>query len=200
MKDMVSQVVEAIRRNPFMDHNRVMRSTIRKKNVERLGKIRRPAKTTGERDRFDKERERERKDIKRAHPTAKLKYNSARNKWDRRVNEILYKKEEIENKYQLTEITIRTGAIGMWLGFVKKWANRIDSLAASMRQKASELDRADTLEKRNKIDKELWTIKSDSDKALRSMSMYGSLISAAGGLGAVKNYKEIKKQLSKRRK
>ena len=108
--------------------------------------------------------------------------------------------EEIENKYQLTEITIRTGAIGMWLGFVKKWANRIDSLAASMRQKASELDRADTLEKRNKIDKELWTIKSDSDKALRSMSMYGSLISAAGGLGAVKNYKEIKKQLSKRRK
>ena len=109
-------------------------------------------------------------------------------------------KEEIENKYQLTEITIRTGAIGMWLGFVKKWANRIDSLAASMRQKASELDRANTLEKRNKIDKELWTIKSDSDKALRSMSMYGSLISAAGGLGAVKNYKEIKKQLSKRRK
>ena len=108
-----------------------------------------------------------------------------------------------KNKYQLKqlyELTIRTSAIGMWLGFVKKWANRVDSLAASMRQKASELDRADTLEKRNKIDKELWTIKSDSDKALRSMSMYGSLISAAGGLGAVKNYKEIKKQLSKRRK
>jgi len=37
-------------------------------------------------------------------------------------------------------------------------ANRIDSLAASMRQKASELDRADTLEKRNKIDKELCRI------------------------------------------
>ena len=61
MKDMVWQVVEALRRNPFMDHNRVMRSAIRKRNVARLGKIRRPAKTTGERDRFDKERERERK-------------------------------------------------------------------------------------------------------------------------------------------
>ena len=116
------------------------------------------------------------------------------------LEEGTFTKEEIENKYQLTEITIRTGAIGMWLGLVKKWANRVDSLAASMKSKASTLDNADTLEKRNKIDKELWTIKSDSDKALRSMSMYGSLISAAGGLGAVKNYKEIKKQLSKRRK
>jgi hypothetical protein len=32
------------------------------------------------------------------------------------------------------------------------------------------------------------------------MSLYGSLIGAASGLGVVKNYKEIKKQLSKRRK
>jgi hypothetical protein len=205
MGDMVERVVEALNRNPFIDHNRVLRSSIRKRNLEkvRYRRIKRPAKITGARDEFEKERERERKDIKRAHPTAKLNYNSARKKWEIKAGDVLQKKEEIEKKYnlhRLDEITIRTSAIGIWLATIKKWASTVDSLAASIKSRASAFDTANTLEKRNKIEKELWTIQSDSDKALRKMIIYGSLISAAGGLGAVKNYKEIKKQLSKRRK
>jgi hypothetical protein len=205
MADMVEKVVEALNRNPFMDHNRVLRSAIRKRNLEkvRYRRIKRPAKITGERDTFEKERERERKDIKRAHPTAKLNYNATRKKWEIKARDVLQKKEEIEAKYnlhRLEEIAVRTSAIGIWLATIKKWASTVDSLAASIKSKASAFDTADTIEKRNKIEKELWTIQSDSDKALRKMIIYGSLISAAGGLGIVKNYKEIKKQLSKRRK
>jgi len=163
-----------------------------------------PPKSTGEFDTHVRVKERERKDIKRARPTAKLKYNNGRKKWEVVARDYLQKKEDIEKKYGLQRleeiITIRTGAIGIWLATVKKWASTIDSLAASMKSKASTLDNADTLEKRNKIDKELWTIDTEISKALRKMVLYGSLISAAGGLGADRSYKEIKKQLSKRRK
>jgi len=138
----------------------------------------------------------------RGHPTSSLKYNDQSKKWTVRADDVLQRKEEIEFEYQLKqlyEITIRTGAIGIWLAAVKKWANQVDRLASNMRTKASSLDTADTPEKKRKIDSELWTIKSNSDKALRKMLMYGSLISAASGLGADRSYKEIKK-LTKRRK
>jgi len=138
----------------------------------------------------------------RGHCTSSIKYNDQSKKWAVRANDVLQRKEEIEFEYQLKqlyEITIRTGAIGIWLAAVKKWANQVDRLASNMRTKASSLDTADTPEKKRKIDSELWTIKSNSDKALRKMLMYGSLISAASGLGADRSYKEIKK-LTKRRK
>jgi len=139
---------------------------------------------------------------RRGHCTSRIKYNDQSKKWAVRANDVLQRKEEIEFEYQLKqlyEITIRTGAIGIWLAAVKKWANQVDRLASNMRTKASSLDTADTPEKKRKIDSELWTIKSNSDKALRKMLMYGSLISAASGLGADRSYKEIKK-LTKRRK
>ena len=138
----------------------------------------------------------------RGHCTSSIKYNDQSKKWTVRADDVLQRKEEIEFEYQLKqlyEITIRTGAIGIWLAAVKKWANQVDRLASNMRTKASSLDTADTPEKKRKIDSELWTIKSNSDKALRKMLMYGSLISAASGLGADRSYKEIKK-LTKRRK
>ena len=177
--------------------------TIRAYRTRRKKTQHTPPKSTGELDTYNKVKERERKDVKRARPTAKLKYNNGRKKWEVVARDDLQKKEDIEEKYglqRIAEITIRTGAIGIWLATVKKWASTIDSLAASMKSKASTLDNANTLEKRNKIEKELWTIQSDSDKALRKILIYGSLISAAGGLGADRSYKEIKKQLSKRRK
>jgi len=139
---------------------------------------------------------------RRGHCTSRIKYNDQSKKWAVRANDVLQRKEEIEFEYQLKqlyEITIRTGAIGIWLAAVKKWANQVDRLASNMRTKASSLDTADTPEKKRKIDSELWTIKSNSDKSLRKMLMYGSLISAASGLGADRSYKEIKK-LTKRRK
>ena len=140
---------------------------------------------------------------RRGHCTSRIKYNDQSKKWAVRANDVLQRKEEIEFEYQLKqlyEITIRTGAIGIWLAAVKKWANQVDRLASNMRTKASSLDTADTPEKRNIIEKELWTIDSEITKALRKMIIYGSLISAAGGLGADRAYKEIKKQISKRRK
>ena len=36
MGDMVERVVEALNRNPFIDHNRVLRSSIRKRNLEKV--------------------------------------------------------------------------------------------------------------------------------------------------------------------
>ena len=64
---------------------------------------------------------------------------------------------------------------------------------------ASSLDNADTPQKRQKIESELWSIDTDISKALRKMIIYGSLVSAAGGLGADKAHLEIKKLTKKRR-
>ena len=170
-----------------------------------------PSKTTGEKDDYEKEKEKQRKDVKQRHPNVPLKWSNKkwvanrkiREDWGVRASDVLQIKEKIKIKYQLNrldEISIRTGAITLWLATVKKWATTVDSLAGSMKSKASTLDTADTPEKRNKIEKELWTIDSEITKALRKMIIYGSLISAAGGLGADRAYKEIKKQISKRRK
>ena len=65
---------------------------------------------------------------------------------------------------------------------------------------ASSLDTTDTPQKKQKIESELWSIDSEISKALRKMVIYGSLISAAGGLGADRAYKEIKKLTKQRRK
>ena len=62
-----------------------------------------------------------------------------------------------------------------------------------MKSLASSLDTTDTPQKKQKIESELWSIDSEISKVLRKMIIYGSLISAAGGLGADRAYKEIKK-------
>ena len=201
MTDMVSQVVQVLDDgNQFMSPSRVLHSRVKK-----LQPRRKPiplSKTTGELDTFEKQKERERKDIKRLRPTAKLKYNDSRRKWDVKAQDRLQQKEMIQITHNtlLNEITIRTGAIGLYLATIKKWASTVDSLTGRMKSLASSLDTTDTPQKKQKIESELWSIDSEISKALRKMIIYGSLISAAGGLGADRAYKEIKKLTKQRRK
>ncbi len=161
-----------------------------------------PSKSTGELETYEKQKERERKDIKRLRPTAKLKYDGSRRKWDVKAQDRLQQKEMIQITHNtlLMEITIRTTAITGYLAIIKKWGNTIDSLTGRMKSLASSLDTTDTLQKKQKIESELWSIDSEISKALRKMVIYGSLISAAGGLGADRAYKEIKKLTKQRRK
>ena len=200
MTEMVSQVVKAID-----EATRLGRLSNHLGNVVPPGAKRfrpTPAKSTGELETYEKQKERERKDIKRLRPTAKLKYNDSRRKWDVKAQDKLQQKEMIQATHNtlLMEITIRTTAITGYLAIIKKWGNTIDSLTGRMKSLASSLDTIDTPQKKQKIESELWSIDSEISKALRKMVIYGSLISAAGGLGADRAYKEIKKLTKQRRK
>ena len=122
MESIVEQVVrvlDEVGALPNVGHhdrdefNRTIRAyRNRRKNTQHTS-----PKSTGKYDTDVRVKERERKDIKRAHPTAKLNYNATRKKWEIKARDVLQKKEEIEAKYnlhRLEEIAVRTSAIGIW--------------------------------------------------------------------------------------
>ena len=164
----------------------------RSKQYFPLSKVK-PAKTTGERDTYEKTKERERKDIKRSRPNASLKWDGKH--W--RIRQV--QKEEIESRYGLTplyEISLRTVAIGGYLAKVKQYAGKVDQGITRMKSLASDLSRAETPGERRKIESELWKADADVLLSLRKMDMYSALVSASGGLGAPK---ETVKLLTKKR-
>ena len=201
MDDMVTRVVEVLNeKNPFMSPSRVLHSRVpRKRPRQRF--VPRPAKTTGEREVHDRSKEQQRKEIKQRHPNTPLKWTGHR--WELKAKEHEDRKEEIEERYglgPLYEISLRTVAIGGYLAKVKQYANKVDSFVARMKSLASELNRADTPEKKARIESELWKTDADVLSNMRKMNIYSALVSASGGLGVPKEtVKLIKKMRGKKR-
>ena len=108
------------------------------------------------------------------------------------------RKEEIEERYGLVplyEISLRTVAIGGYLAKVKQYANKVDSFVARMKSLASELSRADTPEKKARIESELWKTDADVLSNMRKMNIYSALVSASGGLGVPRETVKLLKKI-----
>jgi hypothetical protein len=128
-----------------------------------------------------------------------LKWDAATKRWKVRLAD----KEEIENKYQLDslqEITLRTGAIAVYLAKVKQYASEVDKGVTKMRSLASDLASAKTPEMEKRRQAELWKTDALVLQALRKMDMYSALVSASGGLGADRTYKLLKKTMEKKKR
>ena len=196
MDDMVARVFEVLsEKNPFMSPSRVLHSRVPKKRPrQRFPK--RPT-TSSEKDVGDRHKEHQRRELKQRYPNAPLKWNG--NRWVVQSKEHQDRKEEIEERYglaPLTELSLRTVAIGGYLAKVKQYANKVDQGVSRMKSLASDLSRADTPEKKTKIESELWKTDADVVWNLRKMNIYSALVSASGGLGAPK---ETVKLLTKKR-
>ena len=187
MDDMVARVFEVLsEKNPFMSPSRVLHSRVPKKRP-RQRFVPRPAKTTGEREVHDRSKEQQRKEIKQRHPNTPLKWTGHR--WELKAKEHEDRKEEIEERYGLVpliELSLRTMAIGGYLAKVKQYANKVDQGVSRMKSLASDLSRADTPEKKTKIESELWKTDAEILWNMRKMNIYSALVSASGGLGAPK--------------
>ena len=196
MDDMVTRVVEVLNeKNPFMTHNRILHSRIPKKRPRKRF-IPRPAKTTGEREVHDRSKEHQRKEIKQRHPNTPLKWTGHR--WELKAREHEDRKEEIEERYGLVpliEISLRTVAIGGYLAKVKQYSSKVDSYVARMKSLASDLSRADTPEKKARIESELWKTDADVLWNMRKMNIYSALVSASGGLGAPRETVKLLKKI-----
>ena len=108
------------------------------------------------------------------------------------------RKEEIEERYGLVplyEISLRTMAIGGYLAKVKQYANKVDSFVARMKSLASELSRADTPEKKARIESELWKTDADVLSNMRKMNICSALVSASGGLGVPRETVKLLKKI-----
>jgi hypothetical protein len=198
MSSMVSQVVQVLDEgSPFLRPGRILKSRVKKLQPRR--RPIRPSKTTGEGDEFDRHKEQQRKLSKTVHPTTPLKWDAATKRWNVRLAD----KEEIENKYQLNalhEISLRAGAISVYLAKVKQYANEVDKGVTKMRSLASQLTSASTPELEKKITGELWKTDAYVLQSLRKMDMYSALVSASGGLGAPKETAKLIKKQSRTRK
>jgi hypothetical protein len=106
----------------------------------------------------------------------------------------------LDEMKQLNELSIRTGAITVYVMKVKQYANKVTSNVSKLRTLASRLDSITDQKDRNKIDSEIVRLSADNDENKRKMIMYSTLVSAAGGLGNDRTYKLLKKQTTKRKR
>ena len=100
----------------------------------------------------------------------------------------------------LQEITLRTGAIAIYLAKVKQYANKVDSGVMKLKTLSNSLKSIATDEERNKLEGEIVRVDADVLMALRKMQMYSALVSASGGLGAPKETAKLIKQMEKRKR
>lgn len=100
----------------------------------------------------------------------------------------------------LQEITLRTGAIAIYLAKVKQYANKVDSGVMKLKTLSNSLKSIATDEERNKLEGEIVKVDADVLMALRKMQMYSALVSASGGLGAPKETAKLIKQMEKRKR
>jgi len=195
MDDMVARVFEVLcEKNPFMSPSRVLHSRVPKKRPrQRFPK--RPT-SSSERDVEDRYKEQQRKVAKERHPNTPLKWNG--NRWVVKAKEHEDHKQRIEERYGLVplyEISLRTVAIGGYLAKVKQYANKVDSFISRMKSLSSDLSRADTPEKKTKIESELWKTDAEILWNMRKMNIYSALVSASGGLGAPKETVKLLKKI-----
>jgi len=100
----------------------------------------------------------------------------------------------------ITEISLRTGAIAIYLAKVKQYANKVDSGVMKLKALSNSLKSVATDEERNRLEGEIVKVDADVLMALRKMQMYSALVSASGGLGAAKETAKLIKKMEKRRR
>jgi hypothetical protein len=93
----------------------------------------------------------------------------------------------------IQEISLRTGAIALYLAKVKQYANKVDAGVNKLKSLSASLKNAPDEKERNRIHSEIVRVDADVLSSLRKMEMYSALVSASGGLGADRNYKQLKK-------
>ena len=198
MNLLVEQVVEVLNEgNPYMNHNRVLRKHLRQPQPPRKRVVPRSPSTTGEREVSTKSKEKQRKEVKDGLPNTSLKWDGHR--WKIRTRQ----KEQIEKSYSLgsiQEISLRTGAIAVYLAKVKQYANAVDRGVNKLKSLSSKLQNASDEKERNRIQGEIVRTDAEVLSSLRKMQMYGSLVSASGGLGADRTYKLLKSMEKQKRK
>ena len=116
------------------------------------------------------------------------------------VVKVLDKDTLVSNAELITEITLRTGAIAIYLVKVKQYANKVDSGVMKLKTLSNSLKSVATDEERNKLQGEIVRVDADVLMALRKMQMYSALVSASGGLGAPKETAKLIKQMEKRKR
>ena len=116
------------------------------------------------------------------------------------VVRVLDKNTRVSNPDLITEITLRTGAIAIYLAKVKQYANKVDSGVMKLKTLSNSLKSVATDEERNKLEGEIVRVDADVLMALRKMQMYSALVSASGGLGAPKETAKLIKQMEKRKR
>jgi hypothetical protein len=116
------------------------------------------------------------------------------------VVKVLDKNTRVPNPDLITEITLRTGAIAIYLAKVKQYANKVDSGVMKLKTLSNSLKSVATDEERNKLEGEIVRVDADVLMALRKMQMYSALVSASGGLGAPKETAKLIKQMEKRKR
>ena len=198
MNHLVAEVVRVLDEgNPFMNHNGVFRKHLRQQPPPRKRVVPRSPSTTGEREVSTKSKEKQRKEVKDSLPNTSLKWDGQR--WKIRARQ----KEQIEKSYSLgsiREISLRTGAIAVYLAKVKQYANAVDGGVNKLKSLSSKLQNASDEKERNRIQGEIVRVDAGVLSSLRKMEMYGSLVSASGGLGADRTYKLLKSMEKQKRK
>ena len=116
------------------------------------------------------------------------------------VVKVLDKDTRVSNAELITEITLRTGAIAIYLAKVKQYANKVDSGVMKLKTLSNSLKSVATDEERNKLEGEIVRVDADVLMALRKMQMYSALVSASGGLGAPKETTKLIKKMEKRKR
>ncbi len=155
--------------------------------------------TTGEKDLNLKLKEKDRKEVKSKHPHSSLEFNHQTKRWMRRKT----KTEELEHLDEetlLNEITLRTGAIAGFLMKVKQYASKVDREVGKLNSLSSQLRTTSDDEKKQKIQSDIVSIDAQVFLSLRKMIMYASFVSGAGGLGADRTYKLLKKMEKQKRR
>ena len=198
MNRLVAEVVRVLDGgNPFINHNGVLRKHLRQQPPPRKRVVPRSPSTTGEREVSTKSKEKQRKEVKDSLPNTSLKWDGQR--WKIRARQ----KEQIEKSYSLSsiqEISLRSGAIAVYLAKVKQYANAVDRGVNKLKSLSSKLQNASDEKERNRIQGEIVRTDADVLSSLRKMQMYGSLVSASGGLGADRTYKLLKSMEKQKRK
>ena len=177
MNDMVSQVVQALDDgNQFMYPNRVVKSRVKKLQRKPI----RPAKTTGELDAFEKQKERYRKSVKDTHQNVSLKWDNGAKRWLVRQQE---NDEILRHTQHLNEISLRTIGIGASLGLVKSWSSKATQEINKLKSLGTRLTTASSDPERTKLYGEIVSVDAAVFDALRKMLMYSATLTTSGLIG-----------------
>ena len=116
---------------------------------------------------------------------------------------LFHTKRPIEQKsgsVSLAEISLRTGAIAIYLAKVKQYANAVDGGVNKLKSLSVSLKNVPDEKERNRIQSEIVKVDADVLSSLRKMQMYSAWVSASGGLGAPRETAKLIKKMEKRRR
>jgi len=100
----------------------------------------------------------------------------------------------------LREISLRTGAIAVYLVKVKQYANAVDRGVNKLKSLSASLKNDPDGKERSRIEADIVRTDADVLSSLRKMQMYSALVSASGGLGAPKETAKLIKKMEKQKR